>query len=403
MADDTRIGRNAAPRAQLAIVTCYAAMFMLGFTISLVGPSLPGIAQRTGVTLPQTGLLFTLFSGGSILATILLARYNDRPARRWTFLAGALLMAVGLWGVSASNTFLLTGIAVALTGLAMSTEGTVPNAVFVDHFGAGAGRALNKLHVSVGVGSFVGPLVFAAALRLGGDYTVAYRIGAALMVVVALMWVAALPPPPVRSAPSGEGTGARRFNPLTVTPLLVMFALAMLYTGTEQVLAGWLFTYSRAAMGQLATTASLATSLFWGAMLLGRISAVALLGRIASMRLVQAGLALAALGVALILVGQLAPPAFWAGVLLVGLGFGPIFPTSLAYASQLVPSHSGAVGSFFVASGSVGAMILPLTAGSLIPAIGVAGSIALSLFPISIMLALAAAARRSAATRVTEH
>ncbi|MCU0509303.1 MAG: MFS transporter [Anaerolineae bacterium] len=401
MADDTRIGRNAAPRAQLAIVTCYAAMFMLGFTISLLGPSLPGIAQRTGITLPQAGLLFTLFSAGSIAATILLARYNDRPARRWTFLAGALLMAVGLWGVAASNTFLLTGIAVALTGLAMSTEGTVPNAIFVDHFGAGAGRALNKLHVSVGVGSFVGPLVFAAALRLGGDYTIAYRVGAALMVLVALMWVAALPPPPVRAAPDGQG--ARRFNPLTVTPLLVMFALAMLYTGTEQVLAGWLFTYSRAAMEQVATTASLATSLFWGAMLLGRISAVALLGRIGNMRLVQAGLALAALGVLLILAGQLAPPAFWAGVLLVGLGFGPIFPTSLAYASQLEPSHSGAVGSFFVASGSVGAMILPLTAGSLIPAIGVAGSIALALFPIAIMLALASAARRAATSRLTEH
>ncbi len=401
MADDTRIGRNAAPRAQLAIVTCYAAMFMLGFTISLLGPSLPGIAQRTGITLPQAGLLFTLFSAGSIAATILLARYNDRPARRWTFLAGALLMAVGLWGVAASNTFLLTGIAVALTGLAMSTEGTVPNAIFVDHFGAGAGRALNKLHVSVGVGSFVGPLVFAAALRLGGDYTIAYRVGAALMVLVALMWVAALPPPPVRAAPDGQG--ARRFNPLTVTPLLVMFALAMLYTGTEQVLAGWLFTYSRAAMEQVATTASLATSLFWGAMLLGRISAVALLGRVGNMRLVQVGLALAALGVLLILAGQLAPPAFWAGVLLVGLGFGPIFPTSLAYASQLEPSHSGAVGSFFVASGSVGAMILPLTAGSLIPAIGVAGSIALALFPIAIMLALASAARRAATSRLTEH
>jgi fucose permease len=403
MADDTSLGRNAAPRAQLAIITCYAAMFMLGFTISLLGPSLPGIAQRTGVTLPQAGLLFTLFSGGSIVATILLARYNDRPARRWTFLAGALVMAAGLWGVSASNTFLLTGIAIALTGLAMSTEGTVPNAIFVDHFGAGAGRALNKLHVSVGVGSFVGPLVFAAALRLGGDYAAAYRVGAGLMVIVALMWVAALPPPPVRAVPEGQGAGARRFNPLTLTPLLVMFALAMLYTGTEQVLAGWLFTYSRVAMEQVATTASLATSLFWGAMLLGRISAVALLGRISNMRLVQIGLALAALGVLLILAGQIAPPAFWAGVLFVGLGFGPIFPTSLAYASQLEPSHSGAVGSFFVASGSVGAMILPLTAGSLIPAIGVAGSIGLALLPIAIMWALASAARGTASPRLTEH
>ncbi len=400
MVEDTNTRRSVAPREQLAVVTCYAAMFMLGFTISLLGPSLPAIAQRTGVTLPQAGFLFTLFSGGSILATVLLARFNDHPVRRWTFLAGALLMAAGLWGVAAANTFALTGLAIALTGLAMSTEGTVPNAIFVDHFGAGAGRALNKLHVSVGVGSFVGPLVFAAALRLGGDYTTAYRVGAGLMLIVAVLWLFSLPPQPVRHpAPERAGRSSSLF---ALTPLLLMFALAMLYTGTEQVLAGWLFTYGQIELSQLATTASLATSLFWGAMLGGRISAVALLGRLSSLRLVRAGLALAAFGVLLILAGQLVMPAFWAGALFVGLGFGPIFPTALGYASQLAPQRSGAIGSLFVASGSVGAMFLPLAAGSLIPVIGVAGSIALALFPIALMLTLAFLVQRVSTPRLTE-
>jgi fucose permease len=402
MVKDTGISRNAARREKLAVITCYAAMFMLGFTISLLGPSLPGIAQRTGVTLPQAGLLFTLFSGGSILATVLLARYNDHPVRRWTFLAGALLMALALWGVAAANSFALTGLAIALTGLAMSTEGTVPNAIFVDHFGAGAGRALNKLHVSVGVGSFVGPLVFAAALRFGGDYTTAYRVGGVLMVVVAALWLFSLPPQPVRHTAPPDARSDRRPNLLALTPVLLVFALALLYTGTEQVIAGWLFTYGQIALGQVATAASLATSLFWGAMLLGRISAVALLGRLSTMGLVRAGLALAAAGVLLILAGQLVWPAFWAGVLLVGLGFGPIFPTSLAYASQLAPRRSGAVGSLFVASGSLGAMFLPLAAGSLIPVIGVAGSIGLALLPIALMLTLAFLVQHVAARRLTE-
>jgi fucose permease len=402
MVEDTNTRRNVAPRESLAVVTCYAAMFMLGFTISLLGPSLPGIAQRTGVTLSQTGFLFTLFSGGSILATILLARFNDHPVRRWTFLAGALLMAAGMWGIATADSFALTGLAIALTGLAMSTEGTVPNAVFVDHFGAGAGRALNKLHVSVGVGSFIGPLVFAAALRLGGDYTTAYRIGGALMLVVAAVWLFSLPPQPVRHPASSDERSGRRPSLLALTPLLLMFALALLYTGTEQVVAGWLFTYARVAIGQIATTASLATSLFWGAMLAGRISAVALLGRLSSLRLVRIGLVLAAAGVLLILAGQFVRPAFWAGALLVGLGFGPIFPTSLGYASQLAPRRSGAVGSLFVASGSVGAMFLPLAAGALIPLIGVAGSIALALFPIALMGAVAFLVERFSAPRLTE-
>ena len=195
---------------RLAVAICYAAMFMLGFTISLLGPSLPGIAERTGVTLPQAGLLFTFFSAGSILATLLVARWNDHPIRRWTFLAGALLMAAGLWFMAHSETLALAGAAIALTGLAMSTVGTVPNAVFVDLYRERAGRALNKLHVSVGVGSFAGPLLLAVVFRSGGDYRVAYRVAAALMLVVAPFWVVSKPPAPVRAP--GRHASARPYT-----------------------------------------------------------------------------------------------------------------------------------------------------------------------------------------------
>lgn len=371
-------------RQQLAITACYAAMFMLGFTISLLGPSLPGIAERTGVTLPQAGFLFTLFAAGSIIATLLVARLNDHPIRRWTFLAGALLMAAGLWFVANGETFALVGAAIAVTGLAMSTEGTVPNAVFVDLYRDRAGRALNKLHVSVGVGSFVGPLVLAVAYRSGEDYRVAYRLAAGLMIVVALLWIASEPPAPVRT-----GDSALRLERALLLPLLLVFVLAALYTGTEQVLAGWLFTYARDALLLPAAVASVATSLLWGAVLMGRLQAVAVLRRTSNVRLVQLSLAAALIGVLLILGGRALVALFWVGVVLVGLGFGPIFPTSLALASELTPEHAGAAGSFVVASGSIGAMTLPLAAGSLIPLLGSTGSIALALVPLTLMSVLA--------------
>jgi len=99
-------------------------------------------------------------------------------------------------------------------------------------------------------------------------------------------------------------------------------------------------------------------------------------------------------GVLLILGGRGWPVLFWIGVGSVGLGFGPIFPTSLALASELAPERSGAAGSVVVASGSIGAMTLPLTAGSLIPSLGIAGSIALALVPIALMSILALALSR---------
>ena len=160
------------------------------------------------------------------------------------------------------------------------------------------------------------------------------------------------------------------------------------------MLAGWLFTYGSDALGLAAVAASLATSLLWGAVLVGRLLAVAALRRIRDARLVQLSLAAALVGVLLILGGRAWMPLFWAGVGLVGLGFGPIFPTSLALASELAPERSGAAGSIVVASGSIGAMTLPLVAGALIPSLGIAGSIALALAPLALMLALSRAISR---------
>ena len=53
------------------------------------------------------------------------------------------------------------------------------------------------------------------------------------------------------------------------------------------------------------------------------------------------------------------------------------------------------MGSLVVASGSVGAMILPLTAGALIPVIGIHGSIAATLLPLAVMLVCVGAISRA--------
>lgn len=392
MVSDAGAGQRSAGE-RLAIVECYATMFMLGFMISLLGPSLPGLAARTGVTLPQAGFLFTLFSGGSIVATLFAAPLNDRPVRRWTFLVGALLMATGLYLFSVSRTFVQAGAAIALAGLAMSTGGTVPNALFLDLYRERAGRALNGLHMFAGIGSFIGPLVSALAYRSGGDYTVSYRIAAGLMLGVAILWLFARPPMPARHSAVRPGNSRGRF-----LPLFFILALAVLYTGTEQVLSGWLFTYGSDALRLFPTAASLATSLFWGAVLVGRLTAVAALRRLSNVGLVQVCLGLAFAGVALILGGRAWPALFWAGVAVVGFGFGPIFPTGMALSSQVAPERSGAVATLFVASGSAGAMTLPAAAGSLIPTIGIAGSIALSFLPLCLMFLVT----RPIARQVTE-
>lgn len=367
-------------RQQLAVAACYATLFMVGVTISLLGPSLPALAERTGVTLPQAGLLFTFFSAGSVAATLLVAQLNDRPIRHLVLIAGALLLGVGQWLLAGSATFVQAGLAVALTGLAMSVVGTGPNAIIADLYRARAGQALNALHIAAGVGAFVGPLLLGAALRLGADYRVVYRLSAVLLLGLAALWAFSRPPRPQREADQA------RVSLAWLAPLLLVFALAVLYTGTEVAVGGWLFTYARVAIVQDATTASLAASLLWLAVLLGRLAAVRILRWSTNLGLLRSCVLGGAAGVALILLGQSWGLLFWGGVALTGFCFGPIFPTALALSNDLALGQAGAASSLVVASGSVGAMILPWAAGALMPRIGIAGSMAMAFLPLSLML-----------------
>ncbi len=367
-------------RQQLAIVACYASLFMVGVAISLLGPSLPALAERINISLSQAGLFFTLFSAGSVLATLVVARLNDRPIRRLVLIAGALLMTLGLWLLAGSTTFLSAGLAVALTGLAMSTVGTGPNAIVADLYRGRAGQALNALHIAAGLGAFAGPLLLSLVLRLGGDYRIVYRLAAALMLAVAALWTLSRPPQPQREA------GPVHRSLTWLAPLLLIFALAALYTGTEVTLGGWVSTYARIAIAQEAIGASLAASLLWLAVLLGRLAAVRVLRRISDLGLLRYCVLGGAAGLALILLGQIWGPLFWVGVALVGFCFGPIFPTALALGSESAPGQAGAVSSLVVASGSVGAMVLPWAAGALMPHIGIAGSMATAFLPLGCML-----------------
>lgn len=382
-------------RHRLAIIACFATMFMLGISISLLGPSLQDLAQRTGTPLARAGLFFTLFSSGSVLATLFIARLNDRPARHVVLILGSLLLAAGHWLVAGSQTFAQAGLAIAVCGMAMSATGTAPNAIIADLYRGRAGQALNALHLVVGIGGLVGPLLIAGAVRLGRDYTAAYRLVAIMLLLLAVLWIVSRPPRPHRS--DGHSVSIARS---ALAPLALLFGLAMLYTGSEQLLSGWLATYARIAGHVDTAVASLTTSVFWLAILLGRLTAVAALRRLTSPQLLRICALLGIAGVGVVLLGSVTPVLLWVGVALVGFGFGPIFPTTLGLTGEFAADHAGAVGSLFVASGSIGAMFLPWAAGMLIPSLGIRGSIALTWAPLAAVLlcveAVARLRRRSA-------
>jgi fucose permease len=368
-------------RLQLAVVASFATIFMLGVAISLLGPSLPGLAGRVRIALPQAGLFFTFLSLGSVTATLVAARWMDRPVRHALVAAGALLAGCALIMVARSETFAQAGASVALIGLAMSTAGTAPNAIIAELYRRRAGQMLNALHLCSGAGSFVGPILVAGSIRLGGSYVEAFWLAGALYLTVGLLWVLSRPPRPPETAGARETGRAPRW-----VALMPLFLFAALYMGTEQALGGWLFTYGRETAALDASAASLLTSLFWLALVGGRLAAIAILGRVGVRVVLCGGVLVGIAGIIGIVLGSLYLPLLWLGTITVGLGLGPLFPTTLALGAELVPGRAGAVSSLVVAAGSIGVMVVPYASGGVMASAGVVGSMAVLVVPLAAML-----------------
>jgi FHS family glucose/mannose:H+ symporter-like MFS transporter len=368
-------------RRQLAVVASFGTIFMLGVATSLLGPSLPGLAGRVRIALPQAGLFFTFLSLGSVVATLVVARWMDRPVRHALVAAGALVAGCALILVARSETFAQAGVAVGLIGLAMSTAGTAPNAIIAELYPQRAGQMLNALHLSSGAGAFAGPLLIAGASRLGGTYAEAFRLAGALYLLVGLLWIASRPPRPLGASEDGAARGGTR-----LATLLPVFLFAALYMGTEQALGGWLFTYGRETAALDAAEASLLTALFWLALVAGRLAAIGILARASNRMTMFGGVLLGAAGIVVVVLGSQQTPLLWLGTMLVGLGLGPLFPTTLALGAQLAPMRTGAVSSLVVASGSIGVMIVPFASGGVMAAAGIVGSMAILIVPLVAML-----------------
>jgi len=232
-----------------------------------------------------------------------------------------------------------------------------------------------------GAGSFVGPILIAASSRLGGGYAEAFRLAGALYLLVGLLWIFSRPPRPLGATGADKASGCT-----SLAALIPLFLFAALYLGTEQALGGWLFTYGRRSAALDASAASLLTALFWLSMVAGRGAAIGILGRAGNRVLLLGGVLLGAAGVVVLVLGSLSLPLLWLGAIVTGLGFGPLFPTTLALGAHLAPARAGAVSSLVVASGLVGVMVLPYASGGVMARAGVVGSMASLILPLVGML-----------------
>jgi fucose permease len=344
------------------ILTCLC-FLALGVAISAIGPALPELAARTGSSLEALGGVFSALFLGALVAQLASGPLSDRLDQRLVLLAGMALFALGTAGYLLSRALPLTLACAALAGLGQGALVIGSNLLVARVFADRSTAALNLLNVFFGIGDVVGPALAGLALRAWGSAIPALWLGAALIVLPAglLPRLGRLAPAP-RSATRGGGG-----PPILRAPLLwALGSLVLVYVGTEISMSGWTATYIQRTTALDAAAGALVTAGFWLAITVGRVLAALSGARLAPNRLLQICLVGALFGGALLALSVGRPLATIAAVLLLGLSFGPIYPTALALTADGFPERPGVAVSIVSALGSLGGMLLPWLQGNLL-------------------------------------
>ena len=361
--------------ASLLLAVVYLAFISLGLPDSLLGAAWPTIHLELGAPLSASGLIFMLIAAMTVVSSLLSDRLTRRFGAGAVTAASVALTCAALFGLSASRAYWMLCLCAIPYGLgAGGVDSALNNYVALRY----ASRHMSWLHCMWGVGAAAGPYVMGAALMAGRGWQAGYRTIGFFQIALTAILILSLPLWKRAGGESAAGAGARGRKALSFREIFAipgaweMFLCFFCYCALEQTVGLWASSYLVKARFIDASTAAGLGSLFFLGITLGRaLSGFATL-RLNDTRMVRLGFALIAAGLILLFL-PLGNAAGYAGLVAVGLGCAPVYPSFIhATPAHFGPENSQAMIGVQMAFAYVGTCLMPPLFGLLSRCFGLA-------------------------------
>lgn len=330
---------------------------------TVLGPTLPGLAQQVHADLSRISLLFVSQSVGYMVGSFQGGRLYDRM-RGHPVMAAALLTIAATMGLMPLMFHLwLLILMMFMMGLGVGMLEVGGNTLLVWVHKEKVGPFVNGLYFFWGSGAFLSPIIVARIVLVSGGIAWAYWV-LALLIGPATLWLLLLPSPVPQAAPETETPVSLDYRLIG----LVAF-LFFLYAGILLSFSGWLFTYTLAMGLAGEAVAAYLTSAFWAALILGRLAAIPLAARFRPRYILLVDLLGCLVSVSLFLVWPYSLSVAWVGAFGLGLSLASFLPTIFALVERRM-TLTGRVTSYFFIGASIGGIIQPWLVGYLFERIG---------------------------------
>ncbi len=367
----------------LLLPIIYVAFISLGLPDSLLGSAWPSMYPQLGVPVSYAGIISMIISLGTIISSLNSDRLTRALGTGKVTAISVGMTAAALFGFSVSGQFWMLCLWAIPYGLGAGSVDAALNNYVALHYES---RHMSWLHCMWGIGTMISPMVMGAALAGGMPWTSGYRYIALFQILLTAVLFVSLPLWQKRTV----GTSGKEAAPTALTfgqvlhlpgakeVMLCFFC----YCALETTAGLWASSYLTLSRGVPAGTAASFASLFYIGITAGRAACGFLTLKFNDVQMIRMGQGILAMGVLALLVPGPQVLAL-AGLVLVGLGCAPIYPSII----HSTPDHFGAERSQAVigiqmASAYVGNLAMPPLFGLL------ANNITPALFPFYLLVLL---------------
>jgi MFS transporter, FHS family, glucose/mannose:H+ symporter len=326
----------------------------------LLGPMLPTLSARWALNYSQQGALITVQFIASTLGVAVSGVLVSRWGFRFAIKAGLVVMAAGVAMLLAGSR-MLGIVCIAAYGAGIGLAVPAANLLVAEVNPHQRSSKLNVLNFCWSLGAVACPFLVAAAAK--SQRVPMLLAGVAAFSLLVAVAIAAMPSYIVEPAVVADRTGKKgpRID-WNQSALIVLATLFFVYVGTENGFGLWVASYAK-SLGSLTPTMSLMSpSFFYAALLLGRWLAPLLLRKIDEVKLVQAGLLMASVGMAVLVLSH-GLVGVVTSACLAGLGLSSVYPITIALLSREFGASASRVGSLMFTMANLGGSSMPWLVG----------------------------------------
>lgn len=315
--------------AQLLLVIIYITFISLGLPDSLLGAAWPSMYPGLKVPISYAGIIAMIIAGGTIISSLLSDRLVRKIGTGWITAISVSMTATALFGFSTSHSFALLCLWSIPYGLGAGSVDAVLNNFVALHYKA---RHMSWLHCFWGIGATLGPYIMGVSLtgNLGWHY--GYRMISIIQIVLTAILLFSLPMWKKnlnQIEDKNNSASSLKYKQLIRLPGAKQTLIAFFcYCSLEQVTGLWGSSYMVLKKGIVPEVAASFISLFYLGITAGRFLSGLFTVKLNTKNMIRLGQGLIVLG-SVLLFFSTTRTAMLAGLILIGLGCAPIYPSLL--------------------------------------------------------------------------